>query len=67
MHNENVVAFELYAAVLIGYLFHYLEDVANVLHTKLSVDKLGSDARSSHFGLGVVRNWFDRLCDTIES
>ena len=67
MYNENVVDFELYAAVLIGYLLHYLEDVANVLHTKLTVDKVGSDARSFHSGLGVVRNWFDRLCDTTES
>ncbi|MER3445464.1 MAG: hypothetical protein C4291_00900 [Candidatus Dadabacteria bacterium] len=67
MYNENTVDFELYVAILVGYLFHYLENVANVLHTKLKVDRLGSGTRNYHSGLGVVRSWFDRVCAITES
>jgi hypothetical protein len=68
MYNENVVDFELYGAILIGNLFHYLEDVANVLHTKLNnVGVLDIHPRNYHSGLGVIRNWFDRVCSITES
>lgn len=61
MFNENVVDFELYAGLYIGYLYAYLEKASNVIDSKLTLKKVGTDARSYHPGLEIIHEWISKL------
>lgn len=61
MYNENVVDFELYAGLYLGYLFAYLEKAAIIIDNRLTLKKVGKDARSYHPGLQVVYDWIKKL------
>lgn len=63
MFNKNVADFELYAGLYIGYLMTYLEDVSALIHKRLNLKKIGSNAKSYHSGLRVVRNWIQQVLD----
>jgi hypothetical protein len=62
MINENIVDFELYAGMLLGYLIAYLDDFGRILipQLKLSSPRIG-DARHSHFGLSVSKSWIQKV------
>lgn len=62
MFNENIVDFELYAGLLMGYLIAYLEDVSKIAQRRLELKKIGWDAKSYHGGLRVIHEWVERVC-----
>jgi hypothetical protein len=57
MANENLVDFELYVAVHIGYTLWFLEEFAKILYPILSPLKLDSNPQSYHDGFGILRQW----------
>ena len=56
MFNENVVDFELYAGMFMGYLIAYLEDVCQLIESRFELKKF-EGGQSFHGGLQVVKNW----------
>lgn len=60
MANENVADFELYAGLYIGYLITYLEEVAELIHSRLGISESESNPKSYHLGLRVVNEWIKR-------
>jgi len=65
MFNENVVDFELYAGMFVGYLLWYLEELSEIIERHVVMKKVGGDAQSYHSGLAMLRTWIERVC-TIE-
>lgn len=61
MFNENVADFELYAGLYIGYLIAYLEEVSELIYKRLNLKKVGSNAKSYHPGLRVLRDWIKQV------
>lgn len=61
MFNENIVDFELYGGLLIGYLIAYLENISLVVRRKIDVKQLGGNVKSYHGGLPVIRHWIERV------
>jgi len=60
MHNKNIVDFELYAGLYFGYLIAYLEEISGIFDKRLDLEKLGSDGKSYHPGLEVIKNWIEK-------
>ena len=60
MYNENVVDFELYAGLFIGYLIAYLEEISIIFDKRLNLQKHGVNGKSYHSGLRVIQNWIER-------
>lgn len=65
MFNENVVNFELYAGLYIGYLIAYLEEVSQLVYKRLNLQRIGSNAQSYHPGLQVVRDWIKQVLERV--
>jgi hypothetical protein len=61
MFNENVVDFELYAGLYIGYLIACLEEISELIYKRLNLKKVGSNPKSYHPGLRVVRDWIKHV------
>lgn len=66
MHNKNVVDFKLYAGLYIGYLYDYLEDVAEVIDNRITVKKMGeftvtSDNPTCH----IIKNLIEQLIQSV--
>lgn len=61
MHNENVVDFELYAGLCMGYLIVYLDDIAGLVYTRTKVEKVGGGSCVYHWGLPLVHGSIRRL------
>lgn len=58
MYNANTVDFELYGAVLYGYLLDYLEEVAEVIYKRLGLERK-ANAWASGPDLIVLRTWIE--------
>jgi hypothetical protein len=67
MFNENIVDFELYSGLLIGYLITCLEEVSLAIRRRLDVKHFGGDVRSYHGGLPVIRNWIEKVVSLEEN
>jgi hypothetical protein len=61
MYNPNVVDFELYAGLYIGYLLSYLEEISELFYRLLDLEKTESKSKSYHPGLKTVRDWIERV------
>jgi len=62
MFNENVVDFELYAGLYMGYLLAYLEEASDLILNRLGLDPIGNlNAKSYHSGLRVIREWISQI------
>jgi hypothetical protein len=63
MDNENLVNFELYAAVHIGYTFWLLEEFANLSYTILQVKKYPDSEKSKvgYAGLDVLKDSIEKV------
>ena len=59
--KDNVVDFELYAGLYIGYLIAYLEKVSEMIFKHQNLEKIDCNAKSYHQGLRVVRGWIERV------
>lgn len=62
MFNENIVDFELYAGMFVGYLLWYLEELSEIIEGRVEMRKVGGDAQSYHSGLPMLRTWIERVC-----
>ena len=60
MFNENIVDFELYAGLLIGYLLGYLEEVAEIADARLEMKRFSGEPKSFHGGLSIVHTWIEK-------
>lgn len=60
MFNKNVVDFELYAGLYLGYLIAYLEEVSEIILNRLNLKSMGNP-RSYHSGLRVVSDWIKQF------
>lgn len=67
MSNKNVVNFELYAGLLTAYLIAFLEEVSEIVYRRINLKKIGWDAKSYHSGLGIIRNWIERIVSLKEA
>ena len=63
MVNENLVDFELYAAVHIGYTFWLLEEFARVAYDILQVRKFpdSETIKSGYIGLDILKDSIERV------
>jgi hypothetical protein len=61
MFNENIVDFELYAGLFIGYLMAYLEEVAGAAYGRLNLKITGGNVQSFHGGLPIIKRWIERV------
>lgn len=50
MYNENVVNFELYAGLYMGYLISYLEQAAESIDKQITLTNYDGHVRSYHYG-----------------
>lgn len=57
MYNDNVVDFELYAAVFYGYLLDYLEEIANLAYERMNLERVEGRSRHYNLGLTTARRW----------
>lgn len=64
MFNENIVDFELYAGLLVGYLLGYLEEVAEIADSKLEMKRFCGEPTSYHGGLSVVHEWIEKVASS---
>jgi hypothetical protein len=62
MFNENVVDFELYSGLMVGYLFDYLEKLSVMTRQKLNLRESKVEPRNYHGGLRFIRVWIQQLC-----
>jgi hypothetical protein len=60
MFNENLVDFELYAGIYLGYLLWYLEELARIARPTLRLSNYNSQPKSIHPGIGVIKEWMER-------
>jgi len=61
MFNANVVDFELYAGLYIGYLIAYLEDFSELARKRLDLEWVDGRTQSYHPGLRVVQDWIKQV------
>lgn len=61
MYNDNVVDFELYAGLYVGYLIAYLEEFSKLAHRRLSLKRIGNNARGGSLGLQILKQWIEQL------
>lgn len=61
MFNDNVVDFEMYAGMVLGYLISYLEEICHLIESRFKPEKI-EGGRSYHGGLAVVKNWISMAC-----
>ena len=61
MYNNNVVDFELYGGLYIGYLIAYLEEFSKLAYPRLSLKRIGGDSRAGLLGLQLVKEWIEQL------
>lgn len=65
MFNENVVDFELYAGMLMGYLLWYLEKISAVAYNRLEGTRSTGSTKGYHPGLRVLRTWIERVSSEV--
>lgn len=61
MYNENVVDFELYAGLYIGYLIAYLEKVVATIETRLNINTLTDRTKGYCPGVSVMQDWINKV------
>ena len=61
MYNRNVVDFQLYSALYICRLFLFLENLASLVRSKLSMKGTSSSGKVYSPGFEFLINWLDRL------
>jgi hypothetical protein len=66
MYNKNVVDFQLYSALYICRLFLFLENLASIVRSKLSIKKTSSSGKIYSPGFEFLINWLDRLSEKIK-
>jgi hypothetical protein len=62
MHNKN---FQLYSALYLCKLLLFLENLANIVRSKLSIKKMSSSGKIYSPGFELLINWLDRLFEKI--
>lgn len=70
MYNENVVDFELYAAIYFGYLIAFLEDFAKAIENRLPKGKFSfgvGNPRKLYQELPSIYSWIEKLLDVKDS
>jgi hypothetical protein len=63
MENDNVVDFELYGGLILGYLYSFLEDFSGVAAHILKFTDLRNGSKTAHPGLDVVKKWITKVND----
>lgn len=61
MYNENVVDFELYAGLYIGYILIYLEEFSELINKHLNLNRFDSKAKSYHTGFRITCEWIAKI------
>jgi hypothetical protein len=61
MFNEYLVDFELYAGIYLGYLLWYLEELARIARSILKLSNYNSQPKSIHPGIGLIKEWMERI------
>ena len=61
MFNKNVVDFELYAGLFIGYLIAFLEEFSRLVCKRVNFPKVCRNSRLHYPGIPLVHNWLERL------
>jgi hypothetical protein len=61
MLNENLLDFELYAAVLLGQTIGFLEKLAAAILGKYQIPTVTAQFRHYHPALRVLKQWIDRV------
>ena len=61
MINKNLVDFELYAAVHVGYTLWFLEEFAKIGYTILLPIRYDSKPQKYHDGFGILKEWIERV------
>jgi hypothetical protein len=67
MDNENVVDFQLYCALYLCRLLLFLEELAKIIRSKLSIEKRSQQAKSYSPGFELLISWLDRLTEKIKA
>ncbi|MBA7491737.1 hypothetical protein ES702_02285 [subsurface metagenome] len=66
MNNENVADFELYAGLYIGYLIAYLEEVSEVIISRLNLSIKKLTSKSCHGGLHIIYKWIEKVLHKLD-
>lgn len=62
-YNQNVIDFELYAAVFYGYLVTFLEDVATTVFKRLKLERPIGSTRHFNGGIKVAKSWLENAVE----
>ena len=66
MNNENVAVFELYAGLYIGYLIAYLEEVSEVIISRLNLSIKKLTSKSCHGSLHIIYKWIEKVLHKLD-
>lgn len=61
MNNKNVADFELYAGLYLGYLIAYLEEVSEVIISRLNLSIKKLTSKSCHESLHIIYEWIEKV------
>jgi len=67
MYNRNVVDFQLYSALYLCKLLLFLDELAKIIRSKLSIKKGRGQAKSYSRGFELIISWLDRLTERIKT
>ncbi len=62
--NDDLVDFELYSGLMMGYLLAYLENLAAITREKLKLQEYNVELRNFHGGLRFIRPWIQSLVES---
>jgi hypothetical protein len=62
--NDDLVDFELYSGLMMGYLFGYLENLAAITREKLKLKEYDVEPRNFHGGLRFIRHRIQSLVES---
>jgi hypothetical protein len=60
MENDNIVIFELYAGMIMGYLLSFFEDYCTVASNILGFTQLRDSAENIHFAHPLLKRWIEQ-------
>jgi hypothetical protein len=66
-YNRDVVDFQLYSALYLCKLLLFLDELAKIVRSKLSIKKGREQAKSYSPGLELILSWLDRLTERIKT
>ena len=66
-YNRDVVDFQLYSALYLCKLLLFLDELAKIIRSKLSIKKGREQAKSYSPGLELIISWLDRLPERIKT